>query len=117
MKSCSFLQIEKKEVITTGIFTRVHYLRINEYIHLTIEISGYLEFHRFLTKTILYNCMIVIGIYHRCFNYISIDKLTTHESFASVSDFSVNNFTYQSNCYSRYIYCQAIILLIADTYL
>ena len=46
--------------------------------------------------------MIVVGIYHRCFNYISIDKLTTHESFASVSDFSViyqtyymNNFTYQ----------------------
>ena len=40
---------------------------------------------------ILYNCMIVIGIYHRCFNYISIDKLTTPESSSSVSDFSVNN--------------------------
>ena len=38
---------------------------------------------------ILYNCMIVIGIYHRHFNYISIDKLTTCDSFASVSDFSV----------------------------
>ena len=55
---------------------------------------------------------------------ISIDKPTTHESFASVSNFSViyqiyctNNFTYQSNCYSRSIHCQAIILLIADTYL
>ena len=66
--------------------------------------------------------MIAIGIYHRCFNYISIDKLTTRESFASVSDFSViyrtycmNNFTYQSNCYSRSIHCQAIILFIADT--
>ena len=68
--------------------------------------------------------MIVVGIYHRHFNYISIDKLTTHESFASVSDFSViyhiyckNNFTYQSNCYSRSIHCQVIILFIADTYL
>ena len=61
--------------------------------------------------------MIVIGIYHRHFNYISIDKLTTHESFASVSNFSVNNFTYQSNCYSRSIHCQAIILFIVDTYL
>ena len=68
--------------------------------------------------------MIVIGIYHRHFNNISIDKLTTCESFASVSDFSViyqtycmNNFTYQSNCYSRSIHCQVIILFIADTYL
>ena len=68
--------------------------------------------------------MIVIGIYHRHFNYISIDKLTTHESFVSVSDFSLingtyctNNFTYQSNFYSRSIHCQAIILFIADTYL
>ena len=67
--------------------------------------------------------MIVIGIYHRCFNYISIDKLTTCESFAPVSDFSViyqtycmNNITYQSNCYSRYIHYQAIILFIAHTY-
>ena len=41
--------------------------------------------------------MIVIGIYHRCFNYISIDKLTTHESFASVSDFSVIYQTYCTN--------------------
>ena len=68
--------------------------------------------------------MIVVGIYHRRFNYISKDKLTTHESFASVNDFSViyriyctNNFTYQSNCYSRSIHCQAIILFIDDTYL
>ena len=30
MKSYSFLQIGKNEVITTGIFTRVYYLRINE---------------------------------------------------------------------------------------
>ena len=57
--------------------------------------------------------MIAVGIYHRRFNYISIDKLTTRESFASVSDFSViyriycmNNFTYQNNCYSRSIHCQ-----------
>ena len=82
-----------------------------------MEISGYLEFHWFLTKMILYNHMTVIGIYHRCFNYVSIDKLTTHESFSLVSDFSVNNFTYQSNCYSRSIHCQAIILFLADTYL
>ena len=68
--------------------------------------------------------MIVIGIYRRHFTYIRIDKLTTCESFASVSDFSVingtyrmNNFTYQSNCYSRSIHCQAIILFIVDTYL
>ena len=61
--------------------------------------------------------MINIGIYHRRFNYISIDKLTTCESFSSVSDFSVDNFTYQSNCYSRSIHCQAIIFFIADTYL
>ena len=30
--------------------------------------------------------MIVIGIYHRHFNYTSIDKLTTCESFSSVSN-------------------------------
>ena len=30
MKSYSILQIGKKEVITTGIVTRVHYLRIKE---------------------------------------------------------------------------------------
>ena len=30
MKSSSFLQTERNEVITTGIFTRVDYLRINE---------------------------------------------------------------------------------------
>ena len=68
--------------------------------------------------------MIVIGIYHRYFNYISIDKLTTRESFASVSDFSVinrtyctNNFTYQSNRYSMSVHCKAIIIFIAHTYL
>ena len=68
--------------------------------------------------------MSVIGIYHRHFNYISIDKLTTCESFASVRDFSViyrtycmNAFTYQSNCYSMSIHCEAIIIFIADTYL
>ena len=62
--------------------------------------------------------MIVVGIYHRCFNYINIDKLTTHESFASVSDFSViyqiysmNNFTYQNNCYLRSIHCQSNYLI------
>ena len=67
--------------------------------------------------------MIVIGIYHRHFNYISIDKLTTHESFASVSDFSViyqtyytNDFTYQSTCYSMSIHCKMIIIFITDTY-
>ena len=68
--------------------------------------------------------MIVVGVYHRHFTYIRIDKLTICEYFASVSDFSVingiycmNNFTYQSNCYSRSIHCQAIILFIGDTYL
>ena len=30
MKSSSILQIGKNEVITTGILTRVYYLRINE---------------------------------------------------------------------------------------
>ena len=30
MKSSSFLQIGKNEVITSGILTRVQYLRINE---------------------------------------------------------------------------------------
>ena len=34
---------------------------------LTIEISGYFECHRFLTKTILYNHVIIIGNYHRHF--------------------------------------------------
>ena len=64
--------------------------------------------------------MIAIGIYHGHFNHISRDKLTTHESFASVSDFSViyqiyctNDFTYQSNCYSMSIHCKAIIIFIA----
>ena len=43
---------------------------------------------------------------------IGIDILTTHESCAPVNDFSVtngtyhmNNFTYQSNCYSMFIHC------------
>ena len=55
---------------------------------------------------------------------IGIDILTTCESCSLVNDFRVtngtyctNNFTYQSNCYSRSIHCQAIILFIADTYL
>ena len=63
--------------------------------------------------------MIVIGIYNRRFNYISIDKLATHESFASESDFSVinrtycmNDFTYQSNCYSMFIHSKVIIIFI-----
>ena len=47
MKSSFILQMEKSIITTTGILTRVHYLRINEQIHLTIEISGYLEFHLF----------------------------------------------------------------------
>ena len=43
---------------------------------------------------------------------IGIDILTTCESYASVYDFSMtngtyrmNNFTYQSNCYSMFIHC------------
>ena len=67
MKSSSILQIGKDEVIITGTFTRIYYLRINEQILLTIEILGYLEFHQFLTTMILYNHMIIIGIYHRYF--------------------------------------------------
>ena len=66
-----------------------------------------------LPNTVLYNHMIIIGIYHRwnnhlyCEKIISIDILTAHESCASVNGFSVinvnhytNNFTYQNNCYS-----------------
>ena len=53
MKSSFILQKGKNTVITTGTFTRVYYLRINEYT-LTKEISGYLECHWFLTITILY---------------------------------------------------------------
>ena len=67
MKSSFILQKVKNAVITTGTFTRVYYLRINEYTLLTIEISGYLECHWFLTITILYNHMIIIGNYHRHF--------------------------------------------------
>ena len=67
MKPYSILRIGKNEVFTTGTFTRVYYLRINEYIYLTIEILGYFEFHRFLTKMILYNHMIIVGNYHRHF--------------------------------------------------
>ena len=67
MKSSFILQKGKNKVIPTGIFTRVYYLRINEYTLLTIETSGYLECHRFLTVTILYNHMIIIGNYHRHF--------------------------------------------------
>ena len=67
MKSSFILQKGKNEVITTGTFTRVYYLRINECTLITIEISGYLECHRFLTITILYNHMIIIGNYHRHF--------------------------------------------------
>ena len=67
MKSSFILQKGKNEVITTGTFTRVYYLRINEYTLLTIEISGYLECHWFLTITILYNHMIIVGKYHRHF--------------------------------------------------
>ena len=67
MKSSFILQKGKNEVITTGTFTRVYYLRINKYTLLTIEISGYLECHQFLTIMILYNHMIIIGNYHRHF--------------------------------------------------
>ena len=42
-----FLQIERSVFITTGIFTRVDYLRINKKIRLTIKISGFHEFHGF----------------------------------------------------------------------
>ena len=64
MKSSFILPKGKNEVITTGTFTRVYYLRINELTLLTIEISGYLECHWFLTITILYNHMIIVGNYH-----------------------------------------------------
>ena len=67
MKSSFILRKGKNEVITTGTFTRVYYLRINEYTLLTIEISGYLECHQFLTITIFYNHMIIVGNYHRHF--------------------------------------------------
>ena len=86
MKSSFILQKGKNEVITTGTFTRVYYLRINDYTLLAIEISGYLECHWFLTITILYNHMIIIVIIIDTSHYTSIDKLTTHESFSSVSD-------------------------------
>ena len=85
MKSSFILQKRKNEFITTGTFTRAYYLRINELVFLTIEISGYLECHQFLTKMILYNHMIIIDTS----GYTSIDKLTTCESLSSVSDFSV----------------------------
>ena len=67
MKSSFILQKGRSAVITTGTFTRVYYLRINEYTLLTIEISGYLECHWFLTIMILYNHMIIIGNCHRHF--------------------------------------------------
>ena len=60
----SFIQrIGKNEAITTGIFTRVYYCRINKLIFLTTEILGYFQFHLFLTKMIFYSCMIVNGIF------------------------------------------------------
>ena len=40
----------------------------NKGVRLIIEISVLHEFHSLLTNTILYNHMIVIGIYHRFFN-------------------------------------------------
>ena len=46
LKLSSFLQIERSVFITTGIFTRVDYLRIKEQ-KLTIEISGFRKFHGF----------------------------------------------------------------------
>ena len=67
MKSSFILWKGKNKIITTGTFTRVHYLRINEYTLLTIEIFGYLECHWFLTITILYNHMIIVGNYQRHF--------------------------------------------------
>ena len=67
MKSSFILQKGKNEVITTGTFTRVYYLRINKYTLLTIDISGYLECHWFLNIAILYNHMIIVGNYHRHF--------------------------------------------------
>ena len=45
LKLSSFLRIERSVVITTGIFTRVDYLRINKRVKLTIEISGFCKFH------------------------------------------------------------------------
>ena len=49
MKFSFILRRGKNEVITTGTFTTVYYRRINKLM--------------FLTKTILYDCMIVIGIF------------------------------------------------------
>ena len=67
--------------------------------------------------------MIVVGIYHRHFNYISIDKLATHESFASVSDFSVvyriycmNNLLTKTIAIQGLFIVKAIILFIDNTY-
>ena len=77
--------------------------------------------------------MIVTGSYHRFFilmeqshllgEIVSIDTLTTCESCASVNGFSVinrnhcmNNFTYQNNCYSLFMY-KVITRFTADTYL
>ena len=86
------------------------------------------------TNTIFYNCMTIIGSYHKLFtfteeshllwNIINLDTLTTCESCSLVKDFSVineiyctNYFTYQNNFLSRSIHCWAIILFIDDTYL
>ena len=63
MKFSFILCIGKNEIITTGTFTRVYYHRINKLIFLTTKILGYLQFHLFLTKMILYNHMIVNGIF------------------------------------------------------
>ena len=46
MKLSSFLQTERNDSIIAGIFTRVNNLRIKQ-INLTIEISGFHEFHGF----------------------------------------------------------------------
>ena len=68
LKLSSFLQIKRSVFITTGTFTRVDYLRINKF-NLPWKFQNFaIDSMAILTNTILYNCMIVIGIYHRFFN-------------------------------------------------
>ena len=69
LKLFPFLLIERSLSIsfTTGIFTRVDYLKINE-LDLSQKFQNFaIDFLVILTSTILFNHMIVNGSYHKFF--------------------------------------------------
>ena len=76
-----------------------------------------------LTRTILYNHMIVNGSYHKFFTFteqshllldiVSLNTLTTHEFDASVNDFRIINGSYSvDNSTYHKTYCLPLIFVV-----